>query len=201
MSLVLDPASKKLVELGLIGLVIAGALLTGIELRPSTIFPNEGTLLLQITDAPSEVGSGNVCHDCAVTSLNVTVDSIMVHREGALNLTGGWIEGLHGPKTFDLSRLRGTTQILASASLPQGTINLIRLHVTVAVANLSLTRQIVMLDLPSDKLDVPLGSVTVKGGLTTTVILDFPHTIDCGVDGRCILTPPVVHVKSVIGPK
>lgn len=197
----MDPASSKLLQFGLIGLVMAGALVTAFEFRPAAIFPVNGTLVVEITDAPLDFASpDSSCGDCDVTSLNVTIDSVRVHRTGTLNLTGEWIEVLDGTRTLDMILLQNATQILGSVSVPQSMITSIRLHVTSAVAKLSGSGRVVSLEVPSDELRMALRSVVqVRGGMRTTIVVDFQPHVVCQGNGLCRLTP-VLGLKTVRGP-
>ncbi len=201
MKAILDPASSKLLQFGLIGLVMAGALVTAFEFRPAAIFPVNGTLVVKITDVPLDFASpDSLCGDCDVTSLNVTIDSVRVHRTGALNLTGEWIEVLSGTRTLDIILLQDATQVLGSVGVPQSMITSVRLHVASAVAKLSGSGQVVSLEVPSDELKMALGSIVqVKGGMTTVIVIDFQPHVVCQGNSQCRLTP-VLGLKSAKGP-
>ena len=198
----LDPAFRKLLRFGILGLVIAGALVVGVELRPANIIPVNGTLVVEIVDAPlAELASSTACGDCSVSSLNVTIDSVQVHREGALNLDGEWMEVLHDTTTIDIVQLKNMTEILGSATIPESMISSVRLHVSSASAKLSGSGTLVTLIIPSDELRIPLQSlVKVKGGLTTTMVIDFQPHVVCQGNGQCRLTPILV-LKNIKGPE
>ena len=196
----MDPASSKVLQFGLIGLVIAGALAVTFEFRPMTIFPANGTLVVEITDVPPDLVSPDFpCGECDVTSLNVTISSVRVDRKGALNLVGEWIEILDGTRTLDIILLRDATQVLGSASVPQSMITSVRLHVTSAVAKLSGSGQVVSLEVPSEELRMALRSVQVRVGMTTTIAIDFQPHVVCQGNGQCRLAP-VLGLKSAKGP-
>ncbi len=200
MSLPLDPASRKLLELGLIGLILAGALILGLEYKPANIFPANGTLIVEITDSPPDIPPGMPCGDCVVTSVNVTIDSIKVHRVGVLNVAGESIEVLKTTTTLDLLKVRDSTQILGSLSVHEGQITIVQLHVVGARAAL-MGRGVVVLAVPSGELKVNLQSfATVKGGLTTSIVIDFQPHVACQGNGDCKLTP-VLALKEVQGPR
>ncbi len=196
----MDSPSKRMLEFGFIGLALAAALIVGLEAKPSTVLPLTGTLSVELTDTRPYSPDGGVCHDCPVTSLNVTVDSVMAHREGVLNLTGGWFKISHGPSTLDIVDLTSVGQLIGQGTLPPGTINLIRLNVSSAIAVLSSTSRTVQVDVPGGKIDVVLDrQAEVRSGMITTVILDLPSSIICnGNSGMCHLKP--VLLSKVEGP-
>ena len=198
--MVFEHSSRKLVWSALVGLLLAGAVAVGFELRPASIFPVNGTLVLEVADLPIEAAQGFACGKCEVTSLNVTVDSVRVHTSGALNLTSEWVEVLNSSQTFDIVKLTNTTQLLGSTSIPQTIITQIRLHITSAMAALSDTGQIIELTVPSGELKVNLGSLEVRAGMTTTVVIDFQPHVVCQGNGECKLTP-VLGIKEVTGPQ
>lgn len=192
-------ASRKLLLSALVGLLLAGSVAVAFEIGPLSVFPVNGTLSIEVTDLPVEAAAGFACGRCEVTSLNVTVDSVRVHRSGALNLTGEWIEVLNGSQTFDITQLTNATQLLGSASIPQSLITQIRLHVTSAVAAISDIEDPVGLTVPSGELKVNMQPLLVRAGMTTTVVVDFEPHVVCQGNGECKLTP-VLGVKETTGP-
>ncbi len=64
----------------------------------------------------------------------MNISSVRVHRTGALNLTGEWITLNDTPRTLDIFQLNSITQ-LSSRSLPEGTINIVRIDVASATAS------------------------------------------------------------------
>src|SRR4030081_2122969 len=121
---------KRLVRYGIVGLVIAIALIAGLQLRPPALLPSMGKLQISITTDPltsnplavichgnsNGNGNGNGNRDGQkdqvenLTSLVVNIESIQVYRTGALNLTGGWISIPNASKTLDLLNLKTFSQ-------------------------------------------------------------------------------------------
>jgi hypothetical protein len=211
-TVLLRPGSRKLVQFGFIGLAIAAALIASIQFQPSSSFVSslltqDGTLVFGITDASPLLGGAIDCHPCEVTSLNVTMDSLEAHSEGAFNLSGGWVSIplTSNPYALDIIRLRNVIQPLGSAKVPQSTINLVRLHLgtsakaTISIVNLlgSTVVVTVPLSVPDQKLDANLTSAAqVMRGSSTSITIDFQPTVDCeGVSliglqllsGMCVL--------------
>ncbi len=198
----MDTATRSILQFGLVGLALAGALLGILQVRPAAILPFEGTILVQIANPGVQfAASADGCHDdCTATSLNLTIDAVIVHREGELNLTGGWLKISQASTTLDVAGISGIGQIVGQASIPPGNINLIRLNVSSASAIFQGASAPVKVSIPSGKVDVvltPLGHV--KSGKSTTVFLNFQLGVNCNGSDGCRMKPVVV--KGVFGPE
>ena len=195
----MDPATKSMLQCGLIGLALGGGLLGALQARPATLLPFQGSISIQIANPSVEFASNpgpNGCHgDCPVSSLNLTIDSVSVHRSGELNLPAGWLQISQAPTTLDVAKITGLGQLVGQGSIPPGFINLIRLQVSSATAlgpNTDGPRPVLV---PSGKIDVVLSpSGQVKSGKLTTVFLRFQPRIECSGNGNgdCRLRPVVV---------
>jgi uncharacterized protein DUF4382 len=196
----LDHASRSILQFGLIGLALAGGLLAVLQVRPMVVLPFNGTFSVQVQSPYAQLSpAADVCFDCNVTSLRLTIDSVTVHREGELNLTGGWLQISQSTTVLNTSGITGIGQLIGQASLPPGKVNLIRLNVSSASAEEPGTGP-VQLSFPSGRIDVVLSpSGEVKSGRVTTVFLIFPLRISCGGNGDCRLKP--VTVARVSGPE
>ncbi len=193
----MHPATKKLLEYGLVGLVIATGVIAGVQLRPSSLLPSNGIVQLLITDDPLTVTCPHPQASVTFTSLMVNISSVEVHRSGALNLTSEWITLINSPQTIDILKLKNATQLLGSKSLPEGTITSIRLNVTSVVAHTSSGS--VSLRVPSGTLRASLGPVgEVRSGMTTSVVADVQPHIVCEGNGTIRVTP--VLTATVRGP-
>jgi len=113
-------------------------------------------------------------------SLVMNISSVRVHRTGALNLTGEWITLNDTPRTLDIFQLNSITQ-LSSRSLPEGTINVVRIDVASVTANGS-----VNLIVPPGHLQAE-PNAQVIGGMTTSIVV-MPHVV-CTGNGKFLLTP------------
>ena len=128
-----------------------------------------GKLVVKVTDDPFDISF--------VESATVTINKIEIGNAGP-NDTSGFIVLSKDTVTFDLMQLRnGITQELINLDVPQGNYDLVRLYVT--QATLKIKDQAAEL-----KVKVPSGSqtgikifitpsLTVAGGLTSELILDF----------------------------
>ena len=123
-----------------------------------------GAVEVRVTDAPA----GNI------TSVNVTVDEIRIHRAGAGN-ESGWepipLVGGASNITFDLLQVAGNETVLGYAkSMPPGNYTQLRMHVlSVNVTIDGLTRPA---DVPSDWIKF-VRPFEVVNGETTILTIDF----------------------------
>jgi Domain of unknown function (DUF4382) len=192
--------TKKLVGYGIVGLVIAVALIAGLQVRPQTILPTTGQVRISITGGPLITDPLSVaCHGNAnrmsqrdqvenLTSLVVNISSVQVHRTGELNLTGDWITIPNAPKTLDLLDLTSFNQLLGSTSMPDGVINLVRLTVgSTATAGIGTGSKSATVS--GGHLDVQTNAQVTSGKVTSiTLELVQPHVV-CQGNGDLRLTP------------
>jgi len=173
--------TMKLTVCGAIGLLIATSIILAVQLVPMPFMPTEntGVLVLKITDAPPFMKP---------TSLNITIDSIMVHREGDGNET--WITfDLNGNKTFDLVELENVTDLIGADELPVGNYTMIRMHISGATANVN-EEEGVELTVPSEYIKIAV-RFSIKDDQTTTILLDI--TYDSVVVAAHHHLSPIVH--------
>ncbi|OLD05292.1 hypothetical protein AUG19_03860 [archaeon 13_1_20CM_2_54_9] len=218
----MDAASKKMLYFGLIGLLIAGSIIAVFQVVPTVLPPSlpsilakDGTVAVYFASTPSDT-SGNQDTSASnsrlsglaisakpvmnITSLNVTIDSVMVHKSGEAN-DSGWTEISHGSVTLDLLKPTTVSTIIGSSKLPAGNITMIRLHVSVATATVKDSTGIISLKtvvVSSGKLEVPLRPEAHVGvQMTTSITLDRPHIVEG--NGQIRLTPALHAV--VNGPR
>ena len=128
-----------------------------------------GKLVVKVTDDPFNINF--------VESATITINKIEIRKEG-LNDTSSFIVLSKDTVNFDLMQLRnGITQELVNLDISQGNYDMVRLYVTQASLKIK--------DQPVEfKVKVPGGSqtgikifitpsLTVEGGLTSDLILDF----------------------------
>jgi hypothetical protein len=191
--------TKKLIAYGAVGLVIAIALIAGVQMRPQNLLPSMGQLQVSIIGDPSTVDPLSVaCHvsnnhggqnqNISITSLVVNVSSIQVHRTGALNLTGDWVTLSDAPKSLDLLNLKSFDQLHTSTNLPDGVINLVRLTVgPTATAMIGTSSRSVVVS--SGHLDAQTNAQVTSGKVTSiTLEIVQPHVV-CEGTGALRLTP------------
>jgi len=176
-----NPATKRLAQYGIVGLAIAASVIAGLQIIPPNFLPSTGILQISIQSDPVTVSChGMNAENVTLTSLVVNISSVRVHRSGALSLTGEWITLNDTPRTLDIFQLTSVTQ-LSSRSLPEGTINVVRIDVASATANGS-----VSLIVPPGHLQAE-PSAQVIGGMTTSIVV-MPHVV-CTGNGKFLLTP------------
>jgi uncharacterized protein DUF4382 len=186
--------TKKLVGYGVVGLVIAIALIAGLQDRPQNFLPSMGTLQLSIARDPSTSDPLSVtCHGMRgsqvqnLTTLVVDISSVQVHRTGALNLTGDWLNVNATPGTVDLLQLKSLNQ-LGSISLTDGVINLVRLNVS-STASAATSTGSVSVTVSSSHLDAQVNAQVTSGKVTSiTLEVIQPHVV-CQGNGDFRLTP------------
>jgi hypothetical protein len=206
-----NPVTKKLVGYGTVGLVIAIALIAGLQVRPQSFLPSMGKLQISITGDPLTSNPLSVtCHDShggqsgqvqSLTSLVVSISLVQVHRTGALNLTGDWITLSDAPKTLDLLDLKSFNQFLGSTSMPDGVINLVRLTVDsmaradISTGSGSVSKPVMV---SSGHLDAQT-SAQVTSGKVTSITLELvqPHVV-CDRNGDLRLTPKLTATSETM---
>ncbi len=122
-----------------------------------------GTLVLKITDAPSDLN---------ITHANITVSQVQVHMSagGGNNTTAGWYMVVNQSETFDLIGLTNVTEFFGSAVLSVGMYTQIRLTIDSCL---------ITVDGVEYDCKVPSGAIklikpfVLKANETTTLILDF----------------------------
>ena len=180
------------------GLVIAIALIAGLQVRPQSLLPSTGTLQVSIVGDPLTSDPLSVaCHGSGgqiqnLTSLVVTISLVQVHRTGALNLTGDWLNVTSSPRTLDLLRLNSLTQ-LGSISVADGVINLVRLTVN-PTATATTNSGPVSVNVSSSHLDAQI-TAQVTSGKVTSITLEIvqPHVI---CDGKGLRLTPELTATS-----
>src|SRR6185436_1964375 len=103
---------------------------------------SEGTLSLQLTDAPPDLG--------AMSAALITIDDVDVHLAGPGDDQAtdagekkddgkedkGWVTLTRDPQTFDLLKLQNdVVAALGDFQLPEGKITQIRLHIDTGATN------------------------------------------------------------------
>jgi hypothetical protein len=151
-----------------------------------------GRLEVRVTDAPPEK---------KVTAVNVTVASVEINKNGSENGENGWQSlALTGATTFDLLKVQGLEQLLATSELAPGTYGQIRMDVTKVMVTYE-GSQPVEAKLPSGKLKFIQG-FEIAAGKTTVLLFDFDaaksiHT--AGNSGQVIFQP-VIKINATFAP-
>ena len=169
--------------------MIAVAIIGVARVAPQQILPVTGTLQISIASDPSSsfacsLGQGHNQVTETLTSLILSISSIEVHRTGALNLTGDWISLTNFPKTVDIVGLKNVGQLLGSAALPEGTLNLVRLDIAGVTGSTGSGPATVHVS--GNHLDALIGT-EVTSGMRTSIVVE-PHIV-CEGNGGFRVTP------------
>jgi hypothetical protein len=128
-----------------------------------------GKLVLKITDDPFNINY--------VESATITINKIEIRKAGQ-NEADTFIILSQDTLTFDLLKLRnGVTSELLNLNIPQGNYDLIRLYVSQASLKIKDQALAYKVKVPSGSqtgIKISIGPViTVEGGLTSELLLDF----------------------------
>lgn len=126
-----------------------------------------GAVEVRVTDAPAD----------NITSVNVTVDEISIHRAGAGN-ESGWetipivVNGdVVANVTFDLYQIVGNETVLGyEPSVTAGNYTQLRMHII--SVNVTIDGELRSASVPSEWLKIVRPFDVVSGG-TTTLVIDF----------------------------
>jgi hypothetical protein len=222
----MDLATRKMVYYGILGLLIAGSTIAVFREGPQVlpvpipVLVKDGTLSLYFKSIPSDISGNQRMASLEqlssslplislasnslggrIVGLDVTIDSVMVHRNGANDT--GWIRVSRGSITIDLLKSSSVSVLIASDMIPEENVTMIELHVSSATAMISdplgvITVSIVVVS--SDNLKIQLNSgATVKAQMSTSIVVYRPHIVVEG-NGTIRLTPEL-NVDTVSGPE
>jgi hypothetical protein len=222
----MDLATRKMVYYGLLGLLIAGSTIAVFREAPNVlptipILAKDGTLSIYFKNIASGISSYQAMTSLAqlssslpvislasnalgfnIVSLDVTIDSVMVHRSGTSD--SDWIQISHTSTTIDLMKTSSVSVLIASGMIPEENVTMIQLHLSNATATVSgplglLGAKIVVVSGDNLKIQLDSGAM-VKAQMSTSVeVVDHPHIVIEG-NGTIRLTP-VLNVDSVKGPE
>ena len=186
-------------------------MLGGLQARPAAVLPFDGTVSVSLVSGPVLAPDSEGCHGgCSGALVYITIDSVMIHRTGELNLTGGWFTISKGSATVDFASLRPCASCersrllglpIGGSNIPPGIVNLVRLNLSSAFATFNTTGHVVAVRIPGGRVDVLVGPKgVVRSGKATTILLDFPSDVMCeGESGMCHLKP--VLLSGIMGPE
>ncbi len=127
-----------------------------------------GNLVMQITDAPSELN---------IEKALVTISNVRVHLAEEENVTEentttepNWFTVVEKPQTFDLMAIKDVKEFLGSAELDAGRYTQIRLDVDKALVTINGTEYNLMIPSKTIKL---IKGFNIEVNKTTTLTLDF----------------------------
>jgi Domain of unknown function (DUF4382) len=120
-----------------------------------------GSLILQITDAPSDLN---------ISKAQVTISQVQVHASGDNTTEAGWITVVDQPQTFDFIAIKGVKSFLGSTNLSDGKYTQIRLSVDSATATINGKDQ--ALEIPSKVVKL-VHPFTISANKDVVLTLDF----------------------------
>ena len=170
-----------------IGIVLIIFILGSLPFLGGCIESGNGTLVLQITDAPGDLN---------ITEALVTISNIEVHRAaGGNNSTiAEWKMVVEESQTFDLVGIRNVKELLGSKNLSAGVYTQIRLHIDEALVTINGSQY--DLQIPSESIKLVKGFRIIDGE-TTTLTLDFDVNESVHKTGsdKYIFQPTIVVIQ------
>ena len=208
----MDIATRKMVYYGLVGLLIAGSTIAAFQVSPIQIFPKDGTLSVYLSDIQSDISGNQVIPfsplQSAVSqtpqrllstllSLNVTIDSVTIHKNGDSNDIGNTLSTKF---TFDVLKPFDVSRLIASAQVPVENVTMVDLHVAGASAAV-LGQGLQPVKVPSAELKIPVSpAVHVRAQMTSSIVISGTAHIVFQGNGGITLTP-VLHVEKITEPQ
>jgi hypothetical protein len=143
-------------------IIAVGIILVSTSFLSGCIQTGEGTLVLQITDAPGDLN---------ITEALVTISSIKVHLgSGGNNSTAGWYTIVDEQQTFDLIAIKDVKEFLGEENLSSGIYTQIRLNIDKALVTINGTQY--NLTIPSKNIKL-IKAFWINNSETTILTLDF----------------------------
>jgi DNA-binding transcriptional ArsR family regulator len=198
-SITMQPTWRFVPIIIVIAAIIALILNTGIfspsviqaqaQLAPGAV--PSGITVFSLSDAPTA---------SSITSVNITVSQLEAHS----TTTGKWYVIFNGSKTFDLVKLRNTSQLLSGANLSAGSYD--ELVLTISNATAAINGNEVAVFVPSGTLKI-FGNLNISGSENTlssagasanstgnswiNIDFDLARSIHVTGDGKVILLPVI----------
>ena len=170
-----------------IGILLIIFILGSLSFFGGCIESGNGTLTLQITDAPGDLN---------ITEALVTISGIEVHLAAGGNntTTAEWKMVVEESQTFDLVGIRNVKEFLGSKNLSAGVYTQMRLHIDEAFVTINGTQY--DLKVPSESIKLVKGFRIIDGE-TTTLTLDFDVNESVHKTGsdKYIFQPTIVVIQ------
>ena len=197
----MDLATRKMVYYGLVGLLIAGLTIAAFQVSPIQIFPKDGILSVYLSDIQPDIQGNQVIPfspllspisqtlqrvSFTLLSLNVTIDSVTIHKNGDSNDNG---KTLSTKFTFDVLRPFNVSKLIVTAEIPVENVTMVSLHVSSATAAVQ-GQGLQLVKVPSDELKIPVSpAVHVKAQMNSGIVISgTAHIVFQGND-NITLTP------------
>ncbi len=202
----LDLATRKMVYYGLLGLLVAGSTIAVFQVAPQ-IFPTsplakDGTLSIYLGSIQPDIFSNPLMAfspsqssipqvpqkpSGSILSLNVTIDSVTIHKNADSNDIG---KTLSIRFTFDVLKPFSVSDLIASAQVPVENVTMVDLHVAGAIASVQGLSGLQPVKVPSDQLKIPVSpAVHVSAQMNSSVVISGSAHIVFQGNGNITLTP------------
>jgi hypothetical protein len=167
-------------------LLFTGILIASTAFLSGCVQEGEGTLVLQITDAP-----GLNITEALVTMNNVSVHYVGIDQNGSV---GEWIVIVEEQKTFDLIAIQDVKEIFDTEILQAGWYTQIRLQVESALVTIDGVQY--DLEIPSKTVKL-IKPFKIEDGQTTTLTLDFDvqQSVHKSGSDKYILNPTIKVIQ------
>ena len=208
----MDLATRKMVYYGLIGLLIAGSVVTVFRIAPSSIGPfvKDGTLNVYMSSIQPDIQRNTItpAQMSPITvqvpvklntllSLNVTIDSVTIHASAESDPSGITKSTSF---TFDVLKPFNVATLISSEKVPVENITTVSLHVSKAVAAMAGTSGLLSVKVPSNELKIPVSpSLHVDAQKTSGIVISGTAHVVFEGNGDIMLNP-VLHVEKTTGP-
>ena len=208
----MDLATRRMVIYGLFGLLIAGSTIAFFQASPVQILPKDGTLSVYLSDIQPDISGSQAIPfsplqsqisqipqkpSSTLLSLNVTIDSVTIHKNGDSNDVG---KTLSTKFMFDVLKPFNVSKLISSAEIPVENVTMVDLHVAGATAAVQgLGPQPVKV--PSDELKIPVSpAVHIRAQMSSSIVISGTAHVVFQGNGSIILTP-VLHVEKTTEPQ
>jgi hypothetical protein len=208
----MDLATRKIMYYGLVGLLIAGSTIVVFQASPVQFFPKDGTLSIYLADIQPDIPSNTLIPlsplqspipqipqkpSGSILSLNVTIDSVIIHSNGDSNNAG---MTTNIKFTFDVLKPFSVSTLISNAKVPVENVTMVGLHVASATAAVQGHVGLQPVKVPSDELKIPVSpAVHIKAQMTSSIVISGnAHIVFAG---NSIILTPVLHVQKTTGPQ
>lgn len=148
-----------------------------------------GTLEVSVTNVQSQPG---------ISSIQVTVSSVKVHREATgWHWRGRWINVIDEEQTFDLVEIKDIEQILGEAEIEAGNYDRIRMRIE--SVKLVVNGELIEVDIPDRQLTLSQSFEVGERG-KTVVVLDFDADQSIKKENGKVVFKPMVQMNIRKGP-
>jgi uncharacterized protein DUF4382 len=208
----MDLATRKTVYYGLVGLLIAGSTVALFQASPFQILPKDGTLSIYLSSIQPDIsGNPNIStstSDAPLTqvsgrptgtllSLNVTIDSVTIHKNGDVNDSGMVVSNTKF--TFDILKPFNVSTLISNSKVPVENVTMVSLHVASATAAVQ-GQGLQPVKVPSDELKIPVSpAVHIGAQKTSSIVISGNAHITFA--GSTIILRPVLFVEKTTGPQ